>query len=831
MASSKIRSLSNQNQIFGCCLAILLFCVFSPGANAQRGYKQLISELKNNFPDIENNEIYKDLDDTAYYNFNYEIKDADQLFYSLEKADGSRTALVGVATNKHSKESLLGEIKNTGGVALESVSNMVDEIDLYLIKQNGQPIGYLDVFTDEPYHIIEFHYLPIKEIYKGLDELVAIFEQGDGSNYKGELSTINSNVYESKHSISGAKSLIFVKENYNQFFYEFLQIDPNAWFAAFGDNLELLAAKGFSVVEKASDKQLTRDAFLRAFTIEKNGKKYLVEVLSSSSFSFTKLKNTPSKPKERLVENKIVTNHIIDALTLWDQSAGLIEDFKDILSQSVDMGNDGKIESAQSKMKSSKWKLSNFRETGLYLTSEALDDAIAEAKMLNCEETVTQLTSVRKTLGKNFKLAGALDSAIDDFIYRRDHLKVEYANTMIGKLNELIGQLQETEDALFLLQENFEPCFVPESAVKQSTANTTYYELEETYDAPETFIPHSGDYNGEGLVDLLGRHIEDPAIQGFFTKTNSKETYDGGDGFYMYEGEDIEANFFHKRLTKLNIGKSYTWPYSIPKDNIGNVSASSLSFGETGSPYLLASNRKIDYMLFFDENNKSITSFSISTNAKNVREDWSKNIAKATKKPEPKPKEEEAYRAPQEWTDYGIKAQCSYDFNFFEIQGLNSTTNLKPNYYYKLISINGETIKGYTPTKVRQMLENSNYPLKVELRKYDDTEAYQIHKNEDGSFKFLKDFSAEDSKPVGIGATLSTNKETGEYKISFLSSSSAAYLGGIRRNDVLKTIDGQPLVGKTMEEVKELLTGNRGSSTEIVVVRNGEELEFTIKRK
>lgn len=819
--------------------SILFFNAVS--TNAQIDFSPIIKDVLNGFEGVETYPIMLEEEPLVYRHSPYQIDGVDEIFHTVNTKNDLKNVTLGINHLNFSKDQVLSDLKKTANVTLSAVENDIQllEKETYLIQKNDLTVGYLEVYQIDKYFAYEFFHFPAHEIKEGLDKIISILLEDNIDQYKGANIPNKNNFFTSTYlPPRSIQSLLLHKEKFTSFYIKYPVTRRYVWLTAFGEELELLASNTLIVTKSSPIKTRESDQVkTKSFEAVKSGQTFAIEVWDDFSILIVKNSNK-KKLSEDMVENETVKNQILSGLREWNSSTSLINDFGDIMDQALDMSNAGNMSDAQVKMNSAKWKLSNFRASGLFEMSESLDRAIEEAELMNCHETKKYLLDFYDPIKKTFSLAANLEESLDDFIHSRSNT-AQKGNLMVGFYNDLIDNLRIVNSNILQIKDHFPSCIVPKTAVKTSKLGTTYYELEESYDAPEVFIPHSGVYEGIGLVDLLGRHLEDPAVQNFLKDTNSKETFKSSNGYYSYDGDHLTINFYKKRLTHIDIGNALIWPYKIPKSHIDNIKASTLDFDYTGKPYLMASKNNIDFMVYYNEDSKKIESLSINTTAKNLREKWDEDalqVATATNKQVNNStlskEEEEELRKEQIWNNYGIKAKCYYDFSSFKIAPLHAKTKLEVNRHYTLVSLNGKEFKGAYPGELKQILDNGTYPLKAKLISYGDKIIpFLIHKKPDGSLEFTKDFSAQDAKPVGIGASIGKGKEVGTYKVSFLSSTSAAYLGGMRKGDLLLTIGGQNTSGKELSEVKQLLKGNRGSTVAVVVKRSEKTLEFIIKRK
>lgn len=80
----------------------------------------------------------------------------------------------------------------------------------------------------------------------------------------------------------------------------------------------------------------------------------------------------------------------------------------------------------------------------------------------------------------------------------------------------------------------------------------------------------------------------------------------------------------------------------------------------------------------------------------------------------------------------------------------------------------------------------------------------------------------------GIGISFSISQETGEPTIASITKNSPAEKAGLLANDVLVSIDGISLAGKSSEEIKNMIRNSSKSSVTLVISRNGTEMTFNV---
>lgn len=82
----------------------------------------------------------------------------------------------------------------------------------------------------------------------------------------------------------------------------------------------------------------------------------------------------------------------------------------------------------------------------------------------------------------------------------------------------------------------------------------------------------------------------------------------------------------------------------------------------------------------------------------------------------------------------------------------------------------------------------------------------------------------------GIGITISLN-ENAEIYIVEVFENSPAQISGVMVNDVIKSINGESVLGKTTEEASAIIKNSKEKKVNIVVNRNGEEFTFEMELK
>lgn len=83
----------------------------------------------------------------------------------------------------------------------------------------------------------------------------------------------------------------------------------------------------------------------------------------------------------------------------------------------------------------------------------------------------------------------------------------------------------------------------------------------------------------------------------------------------------------------------------------------------------------------------------------------------------------------------------------------------------------------------------------------------------------------------GIGVTINKPKDSDYVTVSEVMPDLPAYNAGIKNGDAIIKVDGEDTKGKSVNDVALLVRGKIGTSVNITVERDAEELEFSVKRE
>lgn len=84
---------------------------------------------------------------------------------------------------------------------------------------------------------------------------------------------------------------------------------------------------------------------------------------------------------------------------------------------------------------------------------------------------------------------------------------------------------------------------------------------------------------------------------------------------------------------------------------------------------------------------------------------------------------------------------------------------------------------------------------------------------------------------VGVGITIQVREDNQGFDIVEVVPGGPAEEAGIKAGDVLIAADGQSLKGITIDDTRPLIRGEEGTAVKLMVLRDGEELSFTVTRR
>lgn len=88
-----------------------------------------------------------------------------------------------------------------------------------------------------------------------------------------------------------------------------------------------------------------------------------------------------------------------------------------------------------------------------------------------------------------------------------------------------------------------------------------------------------------------------------------------------------------------------------------------------------------------------------------------------------------------------------------------------------------------------------------------------------------------DNAYVGIGVTISWIEEPAGFEIVSLVDGGPAQMAGIQVHDILVEVAGNDCTDSTADQTKTLVVGAPGTTVDLVVLRNGERIPFTVERR
>ena len=84
---------------------------------------------------------------------------------------------------------------------------------------------------------------------------------------------------------------------------------------------------------------------------------------------------------------------------------------------------------------------------------------------------------------------------------------------------------------------------------------------------------------------------------------------------------------------------------------------------------------------------------------------------------------------------------------------------------------------------------------------------------------------------VGIGITVQVREDGEGIDVTQVTAGGPAQEAGILAGDVLIAVEGQSIAGKTLTEVSAQIKGEAGTEVKLTVLREGQELEFSVERR
>ncbi len=84
---------------------------------------------------------------------------------------------------------------------------------------------------------------------------------------------------------------------------------------------------------------------------------------------------------------------------------------------------------------------------------------------------------------------------------------------------------------------------------------------------------------------------------------------------------------------------------------------------------------------------------------------------------------------------------------------------------------------------------------------------------------------------VGIGVTIQTQEGVDGLLVVSVTAGGPAEAAGLLPEDVIVAVDGQSIVGYTVEQVRNLIRGEENTAVQVTVVRNGAEQVFSVNRQ
>ena len=146
----------------------------------------------------------------------------------------------------------------------------------------------------------------------------------------------------------------------------------------------------------------------------------------------------------------------------------------------------------------------------------------------------------------------------------------------------------------------------------------------------------------------------------------------------------------------------------------------------------------------------------------------------------------------------------------------------KPDHYSKLEELRDLLLDRYVNGADQTKLEDAAAHAMVDA--LGDTWSYYIPADEYEAY-----LQQKKNAYVGVGITIS---DTGEgYQIQKVTEGGPAEEAGLLAGDLMIAADGKSLVGLPIDEGKTLVQGKAGTRVQITVIRDGQELTFSVERR
>lgn len=107
-----------------------------------------------------------------------------------------------------------------------------------------------------------------------------------------------------------------------------------------------------------------------------------------------------------------------------------------------------------------------------------------------------------------------------------------------------------------------------------------------------------------------------------------------------------------------------------------------------------------------------------------------------------------------------------------------------------------------------------------------DRWSYYVSAEEYGAYD-----ESKNNAYVGVGITIALREDGSGFDIREVTPGGSAKEAGVLPGDVLVSVDGQSVLGKTNSQVKTMIQGDAETKVNISVLRDGQLLDFTLTRK
>lgn len=176
----------------------------------------------------------------------------------------------------------------------------------------------------------------------------------------------------------------------------------------------------------------------------------------------------------------------------------------------------------------------------------------------------------------------------------------------------------------------------------------------------------------------------------------------------------------------------------------------------------------------------------------------------------------------QTYTSYASETISNYDIQTIYKLGAEPFLNVIKTQYYK--PVDTSVMLEETMKEVKQDTSFDQF-MKILVSKLNDKYSEYFTKEEMKSFS-----TALSGKFYGIGVEVSKDKKTGGILVNRVFEKSPAETAGLRNNDVIIKVNGYDISTLSLTDVTTRMKGEKGTEVEITVLRDDDEIKYTVVR-